>query len=90
MPVCQFCYQQVAAVDQDGSCAACGDWGDYEPSSTPISDTYGDDEACPRCGASVSRLVGVTGRGGTRYVCESCRADALASDRSFWHWYWKE
>src|SRR4051794_13164524 len=48
-------------------------------------------QSCPRCGAVVDRLVGVSGRSGpTRYVCEDCQRDARASDRSFWHWYWKE
>jgi hypothetical protein len=58
--------------------------GDYD---APDDDSWLE---CPRCGMSVDRLVGVTGRGGTRYVCETCRSDALRSDRSFWHWYWKE
>lgn len=47
--------------------------------------------SCPRCGIPSDRLLGVTGRGAwTVYVCPDCRSDAMTSDRSFWHWYWKE
>jgi hypothetical protein len=61
-----------------------------EPVHEDAHDT-GYSQACPRCGQGTDRLLGVTHRGGgTRYVCEDCRRDAFAADRSFWHWFHKE
>src|SRR5689334_10301521 len=99
MPTCDFCGQVWGAAElTDGLCPDCSvHFGAHssdadEPGADFVSESDYDDETetCPRCGSRADRLVGVTGRGGTRYVCEDCRSEALRSDRSFWHWYWKE
>ena len=92
-------------LDADGVCPSCRDPSlaefersyrqyrstyDYRASLGADADPADDLQTCPRCGNTVDRLLGVTGRGGTRSVCVDCRSDALSSDRSFWRWYWRE
>jgi predicted Zn-ribbon and HTH transcriptional regulator len=95
---CRACGEEVEEdeLDWEGVCPGCVDvsrFTGYAPESDePHADDVDEDlQTCPRCGQSTHRLLGVThNTGGTRDVCPECRSEALAGDRSFWHWFHKE